>query len=61
VLQDGRFGYLVPVGDPLRLAEGIEHALDHPISSEQLAEAVMPFEEKAVIRRHFELLGLDAG
>jgi glycosyltransferase involved in cell wall biosynthesis len=58
VLQDGRFGYLVPVRDPVALAAGIERALDNPIPKEVLAEAVRPFEESAVLRRHFEVLGL---
>ena len=60
VLQGGRYGYLVPMRDPAALADSIEKALDHPIAPEVLAEAVAPFEEKAVIRRHFELLGLAA-
>ncbi len=60
VLQDGRFGYLVPVRDPTALAAGIERALDSPIPQEDLAEAVRPFEERTVLRRHFELLGLTA-
>jgi glycosyltransferase involved in cell wall biosynthesis len=60
VLQEGRFGYLVPVGDPEALATGIEQALEKPIPPEELAIAVKPFEEKAVIQRHFEILGLEA-
>ena len=58
VLDGGRFGYLVPVGDPRAIADAIERALDHPIAPKLLAEAVAPFEENAVIDRHFELLGL---
>ncbi len=58
VLQNGRFGYLVPVRDSAGLAAGIERALDNPISKEELAEAVRPFEEQAVLARHFETLGL---
>ena len=58
VLQDGRYGYLTPVGDVGGLASAIEQALEHPIPPEQLAEAVRPFEQDAVIRRHFDLLGL---
>ena len=60
VLQNGRYGYLVNVRDPAALADGIELALKNPIPSEILAEAVLPFEQNAVIRRHFELLGLMA-
>jgi len=58
VLDDGRYGYLVKPRDPGSIADGILKALDHPVPREQLAEAVRPFEEKAVISRHFELLGL---
>lgn len=58
VLQEGKFGYLVPVGDPVAMASGIEQALDNPVSATLLAEAVRPFEERAVIDMHFEVLGL---
>lgn len=58
LLQDGRFGYLVPMKDPGALADGIENALEKPIPKARLAEAVRPFEEDAVIKRHFEILGL---
>jgi glycosyltransferase involved in cell wall biosynthesis len=59
VLQDGKYGYLVPVGDAAAMAAAIEGALDNPIPPLLLAEAVKPFEEKAVLRRHFEVLGLE--
>lgn len=58
VLQEGKYGYLVPMRDPVRMAGGIERALDRPISRELLAEAVRPFKESAVIARHFEVLGI---
>lgn len=58
VLKDGKFGYLVPVRDPVALARGIEAALDCPIPRALLDEAVLPFEEDTVIRRHFAVLGL---
>lgn len=58
LLRDGRYGYLVPVGDPQAMAAAVEQALAHPIPPERLAEAVAPFEENAVIDRHFEVLGL---
>lgn len=60
VLEDGRYGYLVPVRDPVALAQAIEEALDRPIAKALLDQAVMAFEEEAVIARHFEILGLDA-
>jgi glycosyltransferase involved in cell wall biosynthesis len=58
VLQDGKYGYLVPMHDPAAMATGIEMALDKKIPAELLAEAVQPFKPEAVIRRHFEILGL---
>lgn len=58
VIQDGKYGYLVPMRDPVAMAAGIEEALDNPIPKDRLAEAVRPFEEGAVIERHFQLLGL---
>lgn len=58
VLQDGKYGYLVPVRDPAAMAAGIEQALDSPIPGDLLAEGVRPFEEGAVLQRHFEVLGL---
>jgi len=58
VLQGGKYGYLVPLRDPVAMAAGIEEALDHPIPKELLADAVKPFEEGAVLARHFEVLGL---
>jgi glycosyltransferase involved in cell wall biosynthesis len=61
VLHDGRLGYLVGVGDPEGLAAGILRALDAPIAPDMLVAATAPFEQQAVIRRHFELLGLSIG
>jgi glycosyltransferase involved in cell wall biosynthesis len=61
VLHDGKYGYLVPMRDPDAMAAGIEQALDKPIPEQLLAEAIAPFEENAVIERHFEVLGLKNG
>lgn len=58
VLDDGKFGYLVPSKDPVALARGIENALDAPVSKHALLAAILPFEENAVIDRHFDELGL---
>lgn len=60
VLDNGKYGYLVPVRDPVAIALGIEKALDYPIPKALLAEAVRPFEQKAVLSRHFDVLGLSA-
>lgn len=58
VLQGGRYGYLVPLRDPIAMATAIDRALDSPIPKALLDEAIKPFEESLVIKRHFELLGL---
>jgi len=58
VLRDGKYGYLVPMHDPVAMADGIEKALDRPISPELLAEAIQSFKPDAVIDRHFEILGV---
>jgi len=60
VLQDGKYGYLVPVADPAALASGIEQALNSPIPKDLLSEAIRPFSEHAVIQRHFEVLGISS-
>ena len=58
VLQDGKYGYLVPMRDPLALADAISRAIDYPVPKEKLLEAIEPFREENVIRRHFDLLGV---
>lgn len=57
LLQEGRYGYLVRPRDPVAFADGVELALDHPLSSEQTADAILPFQRDAVLKRHFEVLG----
>lgn len=58
VLQGGKYGYLVPVKDPVAMAAAIEKALASPIPKHLLDEAIKPFSEQAVIQRHFEVLGI---
>ena len=44
------------------MAASIEKALDSPISAALLNEAIQPFSEHEVIKRHFEVLGIsDSG
>lgn len=58
ILQNGKYGYLVPVRDPVAMAAGIEKAIESPISKNLLHEAIRPFSEHEVIKRHFEVLGI---
>jgi glycosyltransferase involved in cell wall biosynthesis len=57
VLNDGEYGYLVPVGDSMALAQGIIKAIEHPIDSLLLDKAVKPFEESHIVECHFKALG----
>ncbi len=59
ILQDGKFGYLAKVGDPVSIAAAIEQAIARPISAAMLAQAIAPFREDRVIRHHFKALGLE--
>lgn len=61
VLQDGKFGYLVPVGDPAAMAAAIVKAIENPIQAASLEEAVKPFSESRVLEQHFAMLGLSNG
>lgn len=61
VLEGGRYGFLVPVGDSQAMADAMAKALDSPMAVSLLAQAVLPFAEEAVIARHFELLGIAEG
>lgn len=58
LLRNGEFGYLVPVNDPVAIADAIKKALHSPTPEASLNLAVAPFKEEAVIDRHFNLLGI---
>jgi glycosyltransferase involved in cell wall biosynthesis len=58
LLQDGKYGYLVPVADPVAMAKGIQKAIDQPIAKSLLHEAVFPFTTQEVITKHFHLLNV---
>ena len=58
VLQDGKYGFLVPMHDPEAMATAIGQALDTPIPAAVLEKGIRSFEPQAVIDRHFAMLGL---
>ncbi len=43
ILQDGKYGELVPLGDPQTMSDAMARALDKPLSREQLAEAARDY------------------
>ncbi|WGT51482.1 glycosyltransferase [Thioclava nitratireducens] len=58
ILQDGRFGYLVPVGDAQALASAMDAALSAPADAEALKRRAADFAPEIAARKYLELLGL---
>ena len=58
ILQNGRYGRLVPVGDIDGLAQGILETLDHPLKSDDLREAVKAYTLEASTKAYLEVFGL---
>lgn len=56
ILQGGRLGPLVPVGDPIRLAEAMTSALDTPTNSQTLREGVAHFTAERTVSAYERLL-----
>jgi len=56
ILDGGRFGRLVPVGDAPALAAAMEAALDHPLPTEVLRERAQVFSVDAALDRYLPLL-----
>lgn len=53
ILQNGRFGRLVPVRDPVALADAIEMVLDNV--SHQSTESWLPFEREIIVEQYIKL------
>ena len=56
ILEDGKWGHLVPVGDWRAMAEAIIETLDNPIPSEQLISRASIYSADASIDRYLEVL-----
>lgn len=59
ILERGRYGYLVPTEDPASLADGIQRALQNPVTREKLSESVARFRSDVIVSHHLKLLGVD--
>ena len=57
-LANGKYGKLVPVGDPENMATAILDTLSNPLSADALLEAVAPFSVERSTQRYLEVLGL---
>lgn len=55
ILQEGRLGALVPVGDPAALAEAMIEALERPAGT-VLADALTPFTRDAAVDHYLSLI-----
>jgi glycosyltransferase involved in cell wall biosynthesis len=58
ILQDGRYGRLVPVGDHEALARAILHTLDNPPDPNQLRRRAMDFHVDKIVDQYVAVMGL---
>ncbi len=56
ILADGRFGHLVPMGEPQALADAIGRMLDQPTAPALLEERLAAFATDAILEAHLETL-----
>ncbi|MFO1418915.1 MAG: glycosyltransferase [Methylotetracoccus sp.] len=59
VLQNGRYGSLVAVGDAAALADAIERTLDAPLPADVLREAVADYTVGRSAMQYLRVLGLN--
>jgi glycosyltransferase involved in cell wall biosynthesis len=60
ILDGGRYGPLVPVGDDAALAEAMQVTLDEPLPREALQQAARRFEIEAATSAYLDAMGLPA-
>jgi len=58
ILDGGRYGRLVPIGQPRALAEAILETMDHPPSPAMLEEAVARLQIEQAVPKYLDALGL---
>jgi len=59
ILQNGKYGYIVPMHDPKKMAIGIRNAIENPKSPIELHEGLKRFTEDAVFKQYQRVLGLE--
>jgi glycosyltransferase involved in cell wall biosynthesis len=58
ILEDGKYGRLVPVGDAVALAKAIEATLDRPYPVAMLRQRAQAFSSKDAVGQYLEALGI---
>jgi glycosyltransferase involved in cell wall biosynthesis len=58
ILEDGKHGPLVPVGDDRALAEAIAETLDNPSSADDLKRVAQRFDVRSIARQYLQVAGL---
>ncbi len=61
ILQHGRYGPLVPVGDACAMAQAMAQTLAHPLSPKRLKEAAKPYTVTASANAYLTALGVAPG
>ncbi len=56
ILERGRYGALVPVGDPARLARAIDEALERPADARAAVERARAFDIQNIAEQYVQLL-----
>lgn len=60
ILEDGRYGQLVPVGDPVAMAAAMDRALSAPVDREALKLRARDFHIDQIWPAFVDLVGIDA-
>lgn len=58
ILQDGKFGPLVPVGDASSLAEAISRTLLNPPDNENMIRVAERFDVRTIAEEYLKLFGI---
>lgn len=59
ILQDGRYGRLVPIGDINALAEAMQQTLEAPLNPEMLSHRAQDFSLERATLAYLRLMGVD--
>jgi glycosyltransferase involved in cell wall biosynthesis len=60
ILQGGKYGRLVPVGDDLAMSQAILETLNKPLPRDLLQEAARPYSVSAATTAYLDAFGLPA-